>query len=247
MALSKSKRAKSALKALNLDLFEVKPQLLNIGQFKPENLTPPAPATLYTKIREGRSPFGGSRTVEEVPNISLTTGEQVEVQTLSENYDKYPDGTKCPKARELYLMFDRYNLIYFDGKLPRVTIEYSSRMNSAGSYQPNQKLIKIGRKYHELFPEDLPDTLKHEMIHIIHFYHDADFKAEAKRIGATVKARAHPSLRRAPKYTYICENCGTEYPRQKMLRMASCGDCSPGRRYDRRFKLKLLSSAKKTG
>jgi predicted SprT family Zn-dependent metalloprotease len=247
MAFSRSKKAKSALKALNLDLFEARPNLLGNRQLKPENLTPPAPATLYTKIRESQRLICGSRTFEEIPNISLTPGGRGGAQTLSKNSDNNPNGKQSPTVSELYLMYDRYNLIYFDGQLPRVTIEYSNRMKSAGSYQPNQKLIKIGRKYHELFPEDLPDTLKHEMIHIIHFYHDADFKAEAKRIGATVKARAHPSLRRAPRYTYICGNCGTEYPRQKILRMASCGDCSPGRRYDRKFKLKLMASAKKTG
>lgn len=247
MASDKSQKAKSALKALNLDLFEAKPHLIGVGQLKPENLTPPAPATLYTKIREAHRQrrIYDSHALEEVAHISLTPSTQGGGQTLSEKPGLNAKGTQSPAVSELYQMFDRYNLIYFDGQLPRVTIEYSNRMKAAGSYEPRRKRIKIGRKYHELFPADLSDTLKHEMIHIIHFYHDAKFKAEAKRIGASMKARAHPSLRRVPKYIYICDKCELEYPRQKILRMASCGDCSPGRRYDRQFKLRLLSSAKR--
>jgi len=136
-------------------------------------------------------------------------------------------------------MFERYNRIYFDNCLPRVDIEYSTRMLSAGSYTPSRKLIRIGRKYHELFPQDLADTMKHEMIHIQIFRHDSAFKAEAQRIGASIKARSHPLLRKPARYLYICGNCGREYPRQKRLRMASCGVCTSGKRFDPRFKLKL--------
>ena len=147
-----------------------------------------------------------------------------------------------PPIEELYRMFDRYNEKYFENKLPLTRIEYSSRMTNAGSYTPALKLIKISKKYHQIFPDDLEDTLKHEMIHIIHFYHNADFKREAVRIGTTLKAKSHPSLRRKPKYLYLCPGCKKEYPRQKRLRMASCGDCSEKGRFDNRFKLKLYKN-----
>ncbi len=152
---------------------------------------------------------------------------------------------RLPTLEELYRMFDIYNMLYFAGKLPAATIEYSNRMSNAGSYTPSEKLIRIGRKYHEIFPNDLPDTLKHEMIHIIHLRHDAMFKQEAARIGATVKARSHPDLCRPPKYIYICPGCKKEYPRQKRLVMASCGDCSDKGKFDKRYKLKLYKSRKK--
>lgn len=145
---------------------------------------------------------------------------------------------KLPPVEELYRMFDMYNMLYFGGKLPRTKIEYSNRMWSAGSYTPSLKLIKIGRKYHEIFPDDIADTLKHEMIHIIYIKHDASFKREASRVGASIKARYHPSLRKPPRYIYVCPQCKKEYPRQKQLRMASCGDCSKGGKFDERFKLK---------
>jgi predicted SprT family Zn-dependent metalloprotease len=190
---------------------------LNLDLFKPESLASPAPATLHTLIRE---------------HSQTATAAIVEMAPLEEQ-------AGLPTVSDLYRLFDRYNWMYFQGRLPRVTIEYSGRMTSAGAYLPGQRLIRIGRRYHEIFPEDIPDTLKHEMIHIIHLNHNAAFKAEAARVGASLKARPHPALRRPPKYLYVCPNCGGEYPRQKRLILASCGHCSPGGRYDARFKLRL--------
>ncbi len=41
-----------------------------------------------------------------------------------------------------------------------------------------------------------------------------------------------------PRYVYQCPACGERYPRQRRLRMASCGSCSSS--YDGRFKLRLV-------
>ncbi len=202
--MSRNKSQRKALTAVNYDLF------------RPEDLSPPAPATLYTAIRQHQS---------AAPVVSLSTVREVE--------------TGLPDTSELYRMFDRFNWLYFDGRLPRVKIEYSTRMSSAGSYTPQRRLIRIGRKYHQLFTDEIADTLKHEMIHIVHFRHGAAFKAEAVRVGASIRAKAHPSLKKLPKYLYTCPNCGREYPRQKRLRMASCGLCTSGRKFDPRYKLKL--------
>jgi predicted SprT family Zn-dependent metalloprotease len=202
------KMLKKALKGINYDLF------------KPENITPPAPATIDHKIRQATEQYQ-IRAIEAAKTIP---------------------NRKLPTVLELYQMFDRFNLLHFDGKLPRVTIEYSNRMTSAGSYTPKHKVIKISRKYHHIFPEDIEDTLKHEMIHIIHFKHNKAFKDLAKKIGASVRAKSHPSLRRPPRYIYTCPQCKMEYPRQKRLVMASCGKCSTGKRFDKRFKLQLVQS-----
>lgn len=191
---------------------------LNLDLFQVESLTQPAPVTLYTKIREQATALS----TVELP-VAGTEGE-------------------LPSLDELHRMFDRFNWIHFEGKLPHAQIEYSTRMSSAGSYTPVRRLIRIGRKYHELFPDEVADTLKHEMIHIRHFRHNALFKAEAARVGASVRARSHPSLRKPSKYIYVCPRCSHEYPRQKRLRMASCGLCSTGRRFDERYKLRLLKN-----
>lgn len=189
---------------------------LNLDLFQPETVVRPAPATLHTRIQQ-------------------ESGQRHDDATLALE----PDRAELPPIEELHRLFERYNWIYFEGKLPKVRIEYSNRMRSAGSYTPSERLIKIGRKYHEIFPRELSDTLKHEMIHILYLKHDSDFKREAARIGASVRAKSHPALQRPPKYTYVCWHCGREYPRQKRLVMASCGRCSRGRRFDPRYKLKL--------
>lgn len=189
--------------------------------FGAETLTPPAPATLHTKIAEHER-----KPILPVGIATIAAGQ----------------ATDLPTVDQLYTLFDQYNRLYFKGKLPRVKIEYSTRMMDAGAYIPSQKLIRIGRKYHELFPEDVDDTLRHEMIHIIHHGHDAAFKKEAKRIGASLHGKSHPALVKPPKYIYMCPACRHEYPRHRQLRMASCGDCSPKGRFDPRFKLKLISS-----
>lgn len=147
---------------------------------------------------------------------------------------------ELPDIDDLYWLFGAYNKRYFNGQLPPVTIEYSTRMLAAGMYLPARRTIRIGVKYHTIYPEEITDTLKHEMIHVLHLRHDARFRAEAARIGASVKAKSHPDLRKPPRYVYICPNCGREYPRQKQLRMASCGVCTVGRKYDSRYKLRRL-------
>jgi len=210
-----NRKQKKALRAANYELFRV------------ETLTPPAPATIDSKVREA----------DRKSRPEYHQGQNVD-QTASRS--------SLPPVAELYRLFDEFNWRYFGGKLPGVRIEYSNRMTSAGSYSPTRKLIKIGRKYHEIFPQDIEDTLKHEMIHIIHYRHDARFKAEARRIGASLRAREHSSLRRRPKYIYQCPGCGMEYPRQKRLVMASCGRCSRRRRFDPRFKLKRVKTFKPT-
>ena len=56
----------------------------------------------------------------------------------------------------------------------------------------------------------------------------------------TAALRVDPSDAKppAPRYLYRCPVCETTYPRQRPLRMASCGECANG--YDARFKLKLI-------
>ena len=194
---------------------------LNLDLFQAESIARPAPATMDSLI----SSRAGSRAAA----VSLIPERQ-------------PVADQLPSEAELYSLFDRYNWMYFDGKLPHPTIEYSNRMTSAGAYTPHDRKIRIGRRYHEIFPEDLGDTLKHEMIHMIHFSHNAAFKAEAERVGASLKARTHPALQKPPRYVYVCDNCGMEYPRRKRLVMASCGECSRGGKYDPRYKLRLKDS-----
>ncbi len=153
-----------------------------------------------------------------------------------------PSPPTLPPVADLYRMFDRFNGEFFEGRLPVTKIEYSERMLIAGSYTPSRRIIKIGKKYHEIFPEEVEDTLKHEMIHILYPNHDRNFKAWAFKLGASLKAKSHPLLRSNYKYLYVCPVCGREYPRRKRLQMASCGICTKGRHFDPKYKLKLAIS-----
>lgn len=47
-----------------------------------------------------------------------------------------------------------------------------------------------------------------------------------------------------PRFLYGCPECGETYPRQRPLRLASCGRCAPG--YDGRFRLRLVQRAAET-
>jgi predicted SprT family Zn-dependent metalloprotease len=150
-----------------------------------------------------------------------------------------------PDLSMLNTLFHEFNRQYFDSSLPTPGISYSDRMLIAGSFAPDKNEIRIGRKYHEIFPDEIEDTLKHEMIHIIYPNHDQNFKALAARIGASLKAKSHPALCGNCKYLYICPHCGKEYPRRKRLRMAYCGICATGGQFHANYKLKLLKSLKK--
>ena len=170
--------------------------------------------------------------------------------TPSVNYDLFENMGVCrpraelPTVDDLRHMFDIYNRQYFDGRLPHVKIRYSKRMLAAGGYFPQKSEIRISEKYHAYFPDEVYDTLKHEMIHIIHLKHDAAFRKLARRIGASLRANEHPDLRRPPRYVYVCPSCLAEYPRTRRLRMASCGRCSKGG-FDPRYKLVLKKKSKR--
>ncbi len=149
---------------------------------------------------------------------------------------------ELPPVEELYRLFDLYNAIHFDNTLPAASIEYSTRMLAAGYCEPLRRRIKIGVRYHQIFREELEDTLKHEMIHLIHYRHDKRFKAKAAGMGVSIHAKFHPALKRAPRYLYHCPVCKAQYPRQRRLRETSCGSCSSGA-FDPRFKLLLIRKA----
>lgn len=157
--------------------------------------------------------------------------------------ERLKDGVYFPTENDLSALYISLNNKYFDGKLPDARIEWSTRMIHAGKCEEKQRIIRLGVAYHKHYPEDIIDTLKHEMIHLIHPNHGKDFKAEAKRIGASRYSKAYPGMLKAMKYIYECPECGEQYPSRKMLRNRSCGKCSRGR-YNSRFKLRFVRRLK---
>jgi predicted SprT family Zn-dependent metalloprotease len=74
--------------------------------------------------------------------------------------------------------------------------------------------IRISKPYHDAFPEELEDTMLHEMIHLKYHKHDKKFYKEMERIqkeGGTVHRRLLHTLRDvAPKHIYKCASCSHE-------------------------------------
>jgi len=201
------------------------------------------PANIFPELQA--MPVPQATPVLIPPELS-TPGLTAPEQTASVLIEPEPEALieeepikELPTDSELYEIFDRLNFKYFDNQIPRLNIKYSKRMLIAGSYCPTKKEIKIGWKYHLIFRNDIEDTMAHEMIHYFYPNHGRQFRAMAKSLGVSLKAKEHPGLRLTCRYLYYCPNCGRECPRQKRLRMASCGKCSTGRQFDARFKLKL--------
>ena len=146
-----------------------------------------------------------------------------------------------PDEHELARRYKEFNRHFFDSSLPSVTLRWSQRMRVAGTCDSHRRIITLSHIYHSHFPDDVDDTLKHEMIHLRHRRHDAGFRREAARVGASVHCREYSELHPRARFIYVCPNCGTEFPRSKRERLY-CGRCAR-RRLDPRYALVLRSNA----
>jgi len=146
-----------------------------------------------------------------------------------------------PDECELARRFVQFNLRYFNGRLPAAIVRWSARMRIAGTCDRQGKVITLSRPYHLHFPDDVDDTLKHEMLHLRLPHHDDAFRREAERIGATVHCKDYPGLHPRARYIYVCPSCETVFHRSRKERLY-CGRCSRSR-LDSRFILVLRSNA----
>jgi len=148
---------------------------------------------------------------------------------------------QIPDEAELARRFATFNTQYFQGRLPYAVVRWSSRMRIAGTCDRQRRIITLSRPYHLHFPNDVDDTLKHEMIHLRLPHHDEAFRRVAERVGATMHCKEYPGLHPRARYIYVCPNCETVFHRTRKERLF-CGRCS-GRRLDPRFMLVLRDSA----
>jgi predicted SprT family Zn-dependent metalloprotease len=142
-----------------------------------------------------------------------------------------------PNAAELKRRFQAINAQWFAGALPETMVQWSTRMRIAGTCDQRRRVIRLSRHYHEQFPEDVDDTLRHEMIHLLHPGHGVDFRSEARRIGAGLHCREYPGLHPKARLIYICPHCHAVFRRARRERLY-CGHCGGGR-VDERFALVL--------
>lgn len=137
----------------------------------------------------------------------------------------------------------------------------SAQLGGAYCYLPRQDVHAVLINVPRLNPErqnaieivvceelvHMRDRLDGDLRRHAHHGHDRIAYRVADLTGATiedVRSCLLPTERRPYKYLYACPSCGTTVPRRKRGTW-SCGKCSPT--FDRRFVLKLVASASRSG
>jgi predicted SprT family Zn-dependent metalloprotease len=131
-----------------------------------------------------------------------------------------------PDVAELQLLFAQYNMMYFAGEIPSHRIAYNARFsNLAGRVSYKPPLIELSPKHLLGKPEELRETLLHEMIHAwLHARgqnpgHTAAFKKKMRELG--LRSIYHDlgtaaPLNESPKrYIVRCEKCFMEVLRKR--------------------------------
>ncbi len=135
-------------------------------------------------------------------------------------------------------MFARFNYAYFDGEIPAHEIAYNNRFsNVAGRITYKPPKIELSPKHLRGKPEQLRETLLHEMIHAWLFAknqnpgHTSAFKKKMRELG--LKSIYHdlgtaPPINENPKrYILRCEHCRREHLRKRKPAPASkCAWCN---------------------
>ncbi len=123
-----------------------------------------------------------------------------------------------------------------------------------GVFKPVAREIMISRKICEQNLDNgdiIYNTILHEIAHGLHFFgynglsHDQTWVRIAKSIGCDGNKYYNSSniVKPKTKYSLVCPHCGKETPMQrKPKRTYSCGKCSPGKGFDKRFILKLIQN-----
>lgn len=141
---------------------------------------------------------------------------------------------------DLDAIYRELNRKHWRGRLPPVRIEWSTRLRVAGQCVGRRGPIQLGLRYHLHYPRDLRRTLKHEMVHLIHWSHDEAFMAEARRVGALIYARSYPGIQWPFRYVYECPSCGSRYRSRKRVSLA-CARCGNGG-YRERYRFRLVKT-----
>jgi len=104
--------------------------------------------------------------------------------------------------------------------------------NRLGQCDHIKKLITLTGWYVDLNDEDeVTDTILHEVAHAvvgIGHGHDKKWKAEAKKLGATPKAKARGVKALPPRLVAVCHLCGQKHYRTRQPRVVRVCKCSKG-------------------
>ncbi|MBV8299642.1 MAG: SprT-like domain-containing protein [Candidatus Eremiobacteraeota bacterium] len=131
-----------------------------------------------------------------------------------------------PDVAELQLLFAQFNLLHFRGEIPAYRIAYNARFsNLAGRVSYKPPVIELSPKHLSGKPEELRETLLHEMIHAwLHALgknpgHTAAFKKKMRELGLRSiyhdLGKAAPLNDSAKRYIIRCEKCFMELLRKR--------------------------------
>lgn len=142
-----------------------------------------------------------------------------------------------PDVATLQLMFAQFNYTYFDGEIPTHEIAYNVRFsNVAGRITYKPPKIELSPKHLHGKPDQLRDTLLHEMIHAWLFArgenpgHTRTFKKKMRELGLSSiyhdLGTAAPLQENPKRYILRCEHCRREALRKRKpspgIRCAYC-------------------------
>jgi hypothetical protein len=131
-----------------------------------------------------------------------------------------------PDVAELQLMFAQFNFLYFDGEIPAYRIAYNARFsNLAGRITYKPPVIELSPKHLVGKPDELRETLLHEMIHAwlqakgLPPGHTPTFKKKMRELGLRSiyhdLGKAAPLSESTKRYILRCEKCLMEVLRKR--------------------------------
>jgi predicted SprT family Zn-dependent metalloprotease len=143
-----------------------------------------------------------------------------------------------PSVSDLQLRFAQMNLVHFGGEVPTYRIAYNDRLRSvAGRITYRPPLIELSTPLLAAHPEQLDETLLHEMVHAwlrarrLPSGHGVHFKRKMRDVGLTSIYHSIPTplCRSGRRYVLSCPRCKVEFVRRRRPGLVSCARCSPTR------------------
>jgi predicted SprT family Zn-dependent metalloprotease len=135
-------------------------------------------------------------------------------------------GSMLPAVADLQLLFAQLNYLHFDGEIPTYRIAYNARFaNLAGRITYKPPTIELSPKHLAGKPDELRETLLHEMIHAwLHAKgqnpgHTPAFKRKMRELGLRSiyhdLGTAKPLNESSKRYILRCEKCTMEVLRKR--------------------------------
>jgi|GEM_PF-804486 predicted SprT family Zn-dependent metalloprotease len=156
--------------------------------------------------------------------------------------------TKTAMLVLLNTEFDRLNQTFFENKLRRPVIEFSTRKSFGGYYQKlAHRIVLSWQAYVEYGLCETMNTFRHEVAHIVHQHHRKEFWQLAYTLGVTKKYASvpvNPVKRKSRWYTYECPACkGLLHRKRRIKNNASCAKCDS--EYNPLYQLRLIKAETK--